>query len=433
MGVKNIIPKLKKLFLCIFFFFVLFFPLLSFSANEKTVVYKAEIKGEIKAGSVQYVKRAINSAEENSADYLVIKIDTPGGLIDSTKKITEMIIESETEIIVFSHKKGGWTYSAGVFILLSADWAFAHPENSIGAAEPKTMSGEDLGEEDKTKLAISSWMKRIAEANDRNPEEAEKFVLQNMTISGKEALELGLIDGTAENIEQIMELLDASNPEIVSIYPNFLEKVFDTISHPYLVSLFLTLGFLGLVLAFRTGEFEISGFLGLAVLAIGLWGIGVINFSVLGVVFLLLGILLLAIEFFGDPGFGITGILGVISLGLGVFTFGAEPLLAPGIFDFATLLALGVLISLLILFLIVGRGAIKAIKSPIAFGPEAIIGKEGEVIEEINPQGRVKVKGEDWSAKSAQGEVIKEGSKVKVIKIEGNTLTVTKVENKNNK
>ncbi len=413
------------------FLFLFLFLLIPFNVGaNQSLIYEAEIDGEIKAGTVQYVSRAINLAEENNADYLIINIDTPGGLIDSTKKISEAIMESTVDVVVFAHKQSGWVYSAGAFILLSGDYAFAHPESSIGASAPVTITGDKISDNDKTLLAMASWIKNIAETTNRNSEEAQKFVTENMTVSGLEAVELNLIDGTAENIEQVLQELGASDTEIITINSTIIEEIFDILSHPYLVSLFLSLGLLGIAFAFRTGEFEISGILGIIILAIGLWGMGVINFSVMGIIFLIIGIALLLIEFFANPGFGITGIIGLICITLGVFTFSAEPFLSPRVFDFATLLSLGILSSIFVLFVIIGNKSVKALMSLPVTGSEYLVGKIGEVVEKIDSQGGVIVEKELWSAVSKDKQVIKKGEKVKIISVKGNTLTVTSADKK---
>ena len=401
-----------------------FFITIPFFVDASPRAYLAEIDGEIKAGTVQYINRAIIEAEIGKADYLVIIIDTPGGLVDSTRRIINSMIETDVKTVVFVGRSGGWAYSAGTFILMAADYAFVHPEASIGAAEPRVM-GESEGD---TKMieGMASWMENLAIRNERDADTAKRFVTENLTMNGSEALSAGVIDGTAVNLNELFSVMDIVDPEMIPVQQNFFEKVFDFLSHPYLVSLFLTLGTLGLIFAFRTGEFEIFGVIGLILLAIGLWGTGVINFSVLGIILLLLGVFLLAAEFFGNPGFGFLGVSGVISLLLGILNFGAEPLLAPSIFDFATLFTIGVLISLLIFIIITSRGVITTFRTKPTFGPESLLGEKGKVIETISPFGRVDVNKESWSARSEDDERIEKNSIVVVTKVVGNTLIVSK-------
>jgi len=406
-------------------FLILVFLSISFLKAETSnrVIYLAEIDGEIKAGTFQYLKRVIKLAEKEKAEYLIIKLDTPGGLLKSTKDIVDLILATPVKTIVFVHKEGGWAYSAGVFILLSADYAISYPEASIGAAEPRVMMGEEAKVDPKIIEGMASWIRSLAERNQRNSEVAEKFVRENLTLTGKEAKELGVIDETAKNLEEIFLKLEISEPKIKEIFPTPIERFFDLLSHPYLISLFLTLGGLGLIFAFRTGEFELAGILGLIFLLIGLWGMGIIQFSVFGVLLILLGLFLLIIEVF-QPGFGIFGGLGIVSLLLGIFTFEVEPFLAPRIFEAMTMVVFGAVISIVILFVIIGRGVAKSLKEKPKTGPEALIGKIGEVIKTLEPIGQVELKGEIWPARSIDEEKISKGTKVEIIKIEGNTLIV---------
>ncbi len=425
----NLFKNFKKLFFLLFFLIInigMFFPFsAALSQTREQLIIIAEIDGEIKAGTLQYLKRVVREAEKAEAEYLIIKLDTPGGLLKSTRDIINLLLETKVKTVVFVHKEGGWAYSAGTFILLAADYAVVHPEASIGAAEPRIMAGEVMEADPKVVEGMASWIKSLAERNQRNPEIAEKFVRENLTLTGKEAKEVGVIDETARNLDELFLKLEISEPKITEIQPTPIERFFDLLSHPYLISLFLTLGGLGLIFAFRTGEFELTGILGLLFLLIGLWGMGIIQFSIFGILLILLGLFLLIMEIF-QPGFGIFGGLGIIFLLLGVFTFEAEPFLSPQIFDATTIMVLGAVLGIGILFIIISRGVVRTLKTKPKTGPEALIGLEAEVIKELNPLGQVMLKNEIWQAESADGKTIPEKSKVKIIKVEGNTLFVEK-------
>ena len=418
--------NVKMLILPLLLIFSFLTPVGTLSAEENSVensvVYLAQIEGEIKAGTHQYLKRAIKAAEKE-ANYLIIKLDTPGGLVKPTKDIVDLILATPVKTIVFVHKEGGWAYSAGTFILLAADYAISHPGASIGAAEPRAIIGGKAEADPKIVEGMATWLKSLAEKNQRNSEVAEKFVRENLTLTGKEAKELGVIDETAKNLEEIFLKLEIYEPKIKEIFPSPIEKFFDILSHPYLISLFLTLGGLGLIFAFRTGEFELSGILGLIFLLIGLWGMGIIQFSILGIFLILVGISLLIVEIF-QPGLGVFGALGIISLVLGVFTLEAEPFFYPKIFEATTMIVLGALITICILFVIIGRWVAKDIKEKPKTGSEALIGEIVEVLKTLEPLGQVEVKGEIWQAKSLDGRTIPKGTKVEIIKVEGNTLIV---------
>jgi len=414
------------IFLVILFF--LFLPVEEICAQpEEGLVFVAEVDGEIKAGTLQYVKRAVEKAKAGRAELFVIKLDTLGGLLKPTQDIADLLLQTEMKTAVFVNKESGRAFSAGTFILLAADFAFVNPTASIGAAQPLEMFSQNEAS-DKIVSATASWIRGLAEARSRDPQIAEKFVRENLSLTGKEAEELGIIDGAVSNLDELLLKLGIVNPEIKEIKPTFFEVFFDFLSHPYLVSLFLTLGSLALILAFRTGEFETSGLIGFIFLLTGLWGIGVITFNVLGIIFLALGIFLLFLEIL-SPGFGFFGFLGIASLIFGIFTLEREPFFQTKFFDAVTMLVLGALAGILILFIIICRGAFKTFKTKPKTGAESLVGLEAEVLEELKPAGRVRLKQESWRAESMDGKTIDINKKVKVIKIEGNTLFVEKLEN----
>lgn len=415
----------KKIILVITFLFL--FPFFSLATEREPLLYLAEIDGEIKAGTLQYLKRVVKEAEKAEAEYLVIKLDTPGGLLKSTKDIIDLLLKTKIKTVVFVHKEGGWAYSAGTFILLAVDFAISHPQASIGAAQPREMAIDEIKETDpKIIEGMASWIKSLAEANKRNPEIAEKFVRENLTLTGKEAKEIGIIDETARDLDELFLKLGIQEPKIKTISPTFSEKFFDFLSHPYLVSLLLTIGGLAIIMAIRAGEFELSGIIGVIALLIGLWGIGIVTFSFLGIGLILLGLFLLMLEIF-EPGFGIFGITGAIAILMGIFTFEAEPLLAPRFFEAMTMIVIGAALAICILFVIIGKAVAKSLKAKPKTGPESLIGLEAEVIKELNPIGQVKLREEIWQAESITSETIPEKSRVKILKVEGNTLFVKRL------
>jgi len=411
------------------FWLIISIALFSFQKvqSESQLVLVVEINGEIKAGTYQYLKRAIREAEREKAEFLVIKLDTPGGLLKATKDIVDLILASPVKTVVFVYKEGGWAYSAGTFILLASDFAIVHPDASIGAAQPRGMTIDEIKEVDpKIVEGMTSWIKSLAEVNQRNSEVAVKFVRENLTLTGKEAKELGVINDVAKNLDEIFSKLNISKPKIREIPLTFVEKIFDFLSHPYFVSLFLTIGALSLIMAVRSGEFELTGIIGIISLLLGLWGMGIITFSLLGIGLILIGSFLLMLEIF-EPGFGVFGIFGTIAILLGIFTFGAEPFLPSEFFNAISMMAIGAAIAICLFFIIVGRAIAKTLKRRPITGPEALIGQEAEVIKELNPIGQVRLKDEIWKAESITGERISEKSKVKIVKIEGNTLFVEKL------
>lgn len=385
-----------------------------------------EIEGEIRAGTVEFLKRAINKAQKEKAELFLIQLNTPGGLLKSTQEITQLLLESKIKTAVFVHKKGGWAFSAGTFILISAHIASSHPQASIGAAQPRFFGLENIGKPDPKIIEASAvWIKSLAKARDRNLDLAEKFVRENLTLTGKEAEEQGVIDFTARDLKEFLVKAKLKNAKVIFLKPNIVEEIFSFLSIPQIVSLFLTIGFLGIILIFRSGQIEPIGIFAILTFLLGLWGIGAISISVLGIVLLVIGAALLIIEIL-NPEIGVFGILGTIFLLGGILFFGKEPFGSPLFNQAITYFVLGAGIAIGIFFIILGKAAAKTLYLRPKTGLEAFIGREAVVLEKLSPFGRIKIGDQEWRAKSLTRD-IEENEKVKIVGFSGNTLEVEPV------
>jgi membrane-bound serine protease (ClpP class) len=393
-------------------------------------VIAIEVDSEIHAGAFEFVKRALRQAERENADLFLIKLDTPGGLLKATQDISRLLLDSPLKTAVFVHKKGGWAFSAGTYILLSAEISASHPQASIGAAQPRLMGLEDVGQVDeKIVEASASWMRQLAETRGKNIEVAEKFVRENLTLGGEAALENNVIDAVAENMPDLLGQIGFEGANVTLVEKTFLENFLSFLSIPQIVPLLLAIGTLGLIFAFRTGEMVI-GAVAAPALFFGLWGIGVLSVSALGVALLVLGAAFLIAELF-FPGIGIFGVLGVISLTAGIIFFGHEPLASPMFQNAITYFAIGLGIGFAVFFVIVGRLTAKSLAAKPMSGLEALVGQEGVVLNELAPYGRIKIDTQNWRAKNISDEVVPVGDKVEITGFSGNTLFVRKkVENK---
>ncbi|MDP3015221.1 MAG: NfeD family protein [bacterium] len=210
------------------------------------------------------------------------------------------------------------------------------------------------------------------------------------------------------------------------------EKIFSFLSIPRVVSLFLTIGVLGLIFTFKTGEPNI-GIVAALVFLIGLWGTGAISISIMGAALLIFGIILLVVEFF-TPEFGIFGIIGSLALVAGILLFAEEPFRQPIFLSAITYFVIGIGIGFVVLFSVAARLTAKILKAKPQVGLEALIGKEGLVIDNLAPYGRITVDGQSWRAKcekfQEKEDVIEAGSSVKIVGFSGNTLLTQKVEEK---
>lgn len=419
--------SLKLLGICLLF---LSLPMLAHSSNSasaqtETDVYVVEIDEDIKAGTVLAIDRAINLADKAGADYLIIELDTPGGLLGSTRQIVDSMLAAEMETVVYVPKAGGWALSAGAIIMLAADHAYLHPTASVGAAQPYSSGESNEVQDEKAVMTTASWVRGLAERKGRDPDIASSFVLDNLTLSGREAHEKGVAEGTAASLDEVLASLGVEDARVERIEPTLTSGFFNFLSHPFLVSLMLTLGGLSLVMAVRSGEFAFSTAVGVVLLLVGLWGIGIIEFSLIAVGLLIIGVLLVMIEMFDEPGFGIFGIGGIASIFVGVMTMNQEPFYAPRLLDAVSLSVLLTLAAGLAFFLFVGRAVAKSIKSKVATGPEALVGKTATASDRLDPKGGVKVDGENWTAELENGSPpVEKGDDCVIMGVKGNTLLV---------
>lgn len=395
--------------------------------ERRPIVYTIEIDGDIKAGTSILIERAINLSEESNADYLVIKLNTPGGLIMSTKEIVAAMLETETNLVVFINRDAGWGYSAGTFILMAANYAVVHPTASIGAAQP-------IPADEKNIEAMASWIRGLAETNNRDGEIAERFVRENLTLTGSEAYEYGMIDATAENLDQLFYQLEITSPDIRTIEISFIERIFNSLSNPFLMGLFLMLGTLGLVMAFQTGELCITGFTSVIFLALGAWGMEVIDLNLLGIVLIVLGLIMLLIEVFAEPGFGLLGITGTGIAVFGIFSIEKEPFFAAEMWDPTVMIVLGAAITISILFVIIGRKAVETLKAKPVTGRETLVGQKITALKDFDPFGIIEAQGLKWTAKEIDNKKVKKGDLLEIVRVEGNTVFVKlKSQNHNSK
>jgi len=393
----------------------------TFATSPLVVV--ATVEGEITAGTVQYVLRAINEAEQVQADLFLLELDTPGGLLKATEDISRALVDTPVPTAVYIHKDTGRALSAGVYILLSADTAAAHPNSIIGAATPITGGGENSTE--KVINASAEWLGVLASRNNRTVEEIKDFVFNASTMSAKEANEKGIIDIIATTSLGVVEELGFPGALFSVLSPQWSDNILSFLSLPFLVPLLLSLGGLGIFFMFRTGDIESVGILGVVFLLLGLWGVGAITISTLGLLLLVTGLGLLAIEFVFSPGFGIVGGAGVLALVISTVTFANEPLY-PSYFGSQIFYSvLGVWAAFALIMVWIGRLSFRTLLQPVQVGREAWYGRTVVLQSDLAPQGRITLEGDSYIARTMDDSTIKAGETATIVKIEGNTILVT--------
>ncbi len=412
-------------------------------AYEESVVYSIVVEGMVTAGTASHLQRGIEVAEEENAEALLILLNTPGGLVDATLDIVSAMIHAEVPIITYVYPDGGIAASAGTFILLAGHQAVMAPGTTIGAAMPVTMSpeGEGVPADDKTVQFLAGHIRSIAESRNRPADVAERFVTENLTLSGREAVELEIIDNTAEDIPFLLEelqgldimlrgrtvTLNTENAEILEIERNIRDTVTHLISNPQIAFVLFILGVYGLVIGFNAPETFFPEVLGAIALVLALYGLGLFEVNVFAAIMILLGVGLIIAEAY-TPTYGVLGTGGVISMIIGIIYLPVEPLASDRwLAEFRTL-AIGVAVIASILLVIIVAALYRLKKSKVIHGEEEFADITGIVNDAIDPEGLIKVKGELWRAKSKDSETIAEGEEVRIIKREGMVCIVEKKE-----
>ncbi|MFO7726283.1 MAG: nodulation protein NfeD [Oceanipulchritudo sp.] len=437
-----------------------------------------EVEGPIGPAVADYLGRAFERAEDSEAPVIIIRMDTPGGLDTSMRAIIREILDSPIPVSVYIAPEGARGASAGTYILYSAHIAAMAPATSVGAATPvqmggapgsgRTQSTPEPGEEpdnqeeaeqdgDEESAGSSSeamrrkvvndavsYLRGLAELRGRNAEWAEKAVREGATLTSSDALETNVINFKVANVEALLNEMDGFTVEVdgrdwtletkgrtvQKIEPDWRTKVLSVITNPNVAYILLLLGIYGIILEFSNPGSFVPGISGVISLLLGLFALHLLPVNYAGAGLILLGILLMLAEAFA-PSFGALGIGGIIAFVLGsIFLIDTD---APG-FELHIPVIIGVTLASALIFIVVFAMAMKAWKRPVVSGSEGIVGSEAEALGDFSEEGRVRLKGESWKARTRAP--LRRGERVKVTHIDGLTVTVeplehTQSENKN--
>lgn len=412
------------------------------SQVDKPFIYTVKVEDTVTAGTAKNIKRAIDYSQRQNADALVILINTPGGLVDATLDIIQAISAAKVPVITYVTPKGAIAASAGTFILMGGHLAAMSPGTTCGAAMPVTMSADGGGMEaadQKTIKFLAEHMRSIAQENGRPGDIAEKFVLENLSLGNQAALQQGIIDVNAKDLQELLNSIDGrevitaagktnlntANAELVHLGMNPEEQLTHIISNPTLAVIFLMLGIYGLIIAFSSPGFMLPEVLGSICLILGLFGLGLFEVNLTAGLLIVLGIVLLITELF-TPTYGVLGIGGIVSMILGIAFLPVEPLMPGDWFASFRGMAIGVGIVGAGFLFIVLRGIFNLRKIKPMQGPGEFAADEGIAIEPLDPSGMVKIRGEIWRASSMNGETIPAGARIKVVKRDNIQLLVEK-------
>ena len=401
------------------------------------------VDATINPAIADFIHESISRSAQEGAAALVIQLDTPGGLLNSTKTIVKDILGAPLPIFVYVAPSGAGAGSAGVFITMAGHIAAMAPGTTIGAAHPVSGSGQDIEGDMREKIEnfTASFSETIAQRRGRNTEWAEKAVRESVSITDVEALKKKVIDLVAANVQELLNKsegrkVDIGNAKVtlnfesarnadgsirvVTLEMRLKNKVLNIIADPNIAYILMLAGLVGLYLEFSHPGAIFPGLTGGICLLLALTAFQVLPINSTGVLLLLLGVALLTAELF-VPSFGILGIGGIISFVLGslfLFDAPAEELAV----DRGMVMTAALCVSAFMLF--VGTLAVRTWTQRPESGKEGLIGEVGEVRQRIAPQGKVWLHGEYWTAES--DEELEVGQKVRVIGVNRMTLRVRK-------
>ena len=433
------IRSVFKAFRLVFFTTLLAGALASPNVNATSQSIEVlHVEGIIVPIVADYIDRGIEQAEIKGSNAVIIQLSTPGGLMDTTQRIVERILNAEVPVVVYVSPAGGWAGSAGTFITLASHVAAMAPGSRIGAATPVTMGEVELSEEMKRKVTedAAAWIRSISEMRGRDPHHAELAVREGKSYSVTEALENNLIDLQADSLESLISQLNGmtvtltSGEEIVldtesyALDMNemtFIERFLHVISHPNIAYILLTLGSIGIIAEIYNPGALFPGIIGGISLLLAFYSLGVLDAYWGGILLILLAFGLFVGEVLTTT-FGLFTAGGITALVLGSLILfpGEAPILQVDPWLIAT-----VVIIVTVLFAFVINRVVGAHRRQAKTGREELVGKTALVKQALEPEGTVFFKGERWTAISEKGRV-KPGEEVIITRVDGLILYVTK-------
>lgn len=399
-------------------------------------IYVLTFSGPVTPVLESYLNQAIREAEAEGASAIILQLDTPGGSVDVTQSIIQNMLASPVPLVVYVAPAGARAGSAGTFITLAAHIAAMAPSTSIGAASPVELGGGDVDSTlaDKITNILSADIENLAtRRGEAATEWAIAAVQEAAAATAQQALDLGVIDVIANDIDHLIELLEGrtielpsgptvlhvTNAVVVAQEMTPIQRALNILVDPSLATILLSLGVLGLIVEIRTPGLNVAGILGVICLILAFYALGQLDANLTGLIFMIIAIALFVAEAF-TPTFGVLTAGGLIAFLLG----GALLFDTPGIATpWPTLITLAVILggmAFLMSYL-----ALRAQRSPALTGTEGLIGAIGVAKQAFNASetGSIFVQGEWWSARLTHGEVAA-NEQVRVLARDRMTLVV---------
>lgn len=406
----------------------------------------------------KYISRSIAKAGKEGASCFVIEMDTPGGLLDSTREIVKDILNAPMPVIVYVSPRGARATSAGVFITSAAHIAVMAPSTHIGAAHPVSIGISFSPGEKKDNSSSPSkntnqttippgdimsqkimqdtlgWMSTLGGTRGRNVEWLKDSITKSSSVTEEEALNLGVIDFIAKDLDALLDEIDGSmieaggkrvvlktkNREIIRLKISQVEQFLNVIANPNIAYILMMLGMIGLIFELTHPGVIFPGVTGMICLLLAFYSFNTLPVNYTGFFLILFAIVLFIAEVF-TPSFGILGLAGVVS-----FVFGSMMLVESG-YPFLKISLYLILPTALVfgsLFFFISFKVLSLHRRTPSTGREGLIGKTAVVDTALTPAGKVFIHGELWNAVALDGKPILKEEKVEIVEMEGLTLKV---------
>ncbi len=398
-------------------------------------VVRIRVDSIIHPVAAEYIADAIADADASGAAAVVIELDTPGGLLTSTREIFTAMLGAETPVVVYVAPSGAQAGSAGFFLLMASDVAAMAPGTNAGAAHPVSGDGKEIEGvmAEKIEQDAAATIRSLATRNGRDPELAEEAVMNSRSFTAEEALQAGLIELIAANVPELLEAIDGrevigdgDEPEVLEtrgatirdITMGPFQRFLSALAHPNIAYLLMTIGGLGLYFELSNPGSIFPGVIGLICLILAFFALSVLPVNYAGIGLILLALILFVAEV-KVVSYGLLTVAGVASLILGSMMLfkSADPAIRVSLDVIVTVAAFALVVVGFLTFM-----AVRAHKSHVTTGAEGLVHESGVARSALDPKGKVFVHGEIWNA-VAEG-TIEAGQPVEVVGMEGMTLRV---------
>jgi len=413
--------KLRILFIALFAT-ILILSMTGYSQSSQQVMV-INFNMSVDPGAVSLFQRSFNYALSNGIHYVIIEMNTPGGMMDSMLSIVSLIEQAEINITVITYVPvGGMAASAGSYIAMASDYIFMANGTFIGPSTPYIVGvPSNTSETQHVVNASLALMESLAQKHNRNVSAVIPMVESNVAYTAQQAYKLNVINGLSDSLSNVFARFNLTNANIIYENPSFYDQFVSFISNPTVDGLLITLGILAILLDLYHATVLLT-IVGVISLVLGFWGSELISGNVVAIILFIIAAGLIIAEI--KVSHGIFLIVGVFLAIFATWLLASGVSYSPGPFSLSSYLVFtgeGIVAFIGAYYLNWIR---KSLRTTPKAGPETIIGKSGFVTSDLSPEGEIRVNGIIWRARSKSGQTIKAGKKVKVVERDGLVLIV---------